>query len=251
MPVARLQRQASIAAAAQRVRSRIALAAARVGRDPAEVGLIAVSKGFSAAEIGLAASAGLHDFGENRVQEALPKIAALTDVRWHMVGQLQRNKCPAVAGRFSLVHGVDRPDLAESLHRAALRAGLVQDVLLQVGLSGRPAQGGAAPAQVAELLTRVAGLGHLRVRGLMVIAPPAADPEEARACFATLRALRDRLQTVCGIALPELSMGMSGDFEVAVEEGATLVRVGRAIFGERVSPAAASGLEGTGANGSN
>lgn len=226
-------RAATIAAAAQRVRGRIALAAARVGRDPAEVRLIAVSKGFTAADVALAAAAGLADFGENRVQEALPKIAALTGVRWHMVGQLQRNKCPAVAGRFSLVHGVDRPDLADSLDRAAQRAGIVQDVLLQIGLSGRPGQGGASPAQAVDLLTRVIGLPHLRARGLMVIAPPAADPEEPRPCFATLRALRDRLQSQCGVPLPELSMGMSDDFEVAVEEGATLVRVGRAIFGDR------------------
>ena len=244
--------------------------------------LIAVSKGFPAAVVALAAEAGLHDFGENRVQEALPKIAALTGVRWHMVGQLQRNKCPAVAGRFRLVHAVDRSDLADSLHRAALRAQTVQDVLIQVGLAGRPGQGGVAPAQAGDLLTRVAGLSGLRVRGLMVIAPPSADPEEARPFFFTLRALRDRLEAQCGVSLPELSMGMSGDFEVAVEEGATLVRVGRAIFGDRgggagaeaagrppaaqgvgqdggadesregrAFPARPPGLEGTGANGSN
>ncbi len=203
--------------------------------------MIAVSKGFSATEVALAAEAGLHDFGENRVQEALPKIAALTGVCWHMVGQLQRNKCPAVAGRFLLVHGVDRPDLADSLHRAAQRAQTVQDVLIQVGLSGRPGQGGVAPGQAGELVTRVAALSGLRVRGLMVIAPPSADAEESRPFFFTLRALRDRLQTQCGVPLPELSMGMSADFEVAVEEGATLVRVGRAIFGDRAGGGARGG----------
>jgi pyridoxal phosphate enzyme (YggS family) len=220
------------------VRARVALAAARVGRDPRQVRLVAVSKGFSAAEVALGSVAGLSDFGENRVQEALPKIAACSGCRWHLIGQLQRNKARAVAGRFALVHSVDRSDLADSLQRAAERAEAIQDVLLQVSLAGRPGQGGVAPAQAADLLDRVRGLPNLRPLGLMVVAPPARDPEEARPAFATLRALRDRLQARCGQSLPELSMGMSGDYEVAVEEGATLVRVGRAIFGER--PQAAS-----------
>jgi pyridoxal phosphate enzyme (YggS family) len=226
-------RAARIAAAVREVRARIARAALRVGRDPAGVRLVAVAKGFSAEEVALAAAAGVEDFGENRVQEALPKIAALPGVRWHMVGQLQRNKCRAVVGRFHLVHSVDRPELAESLQRAAERAGAVQDILLQVNLTGRPGQGGVPPALAGELLARICGLPNLRPLGLMVIAPPAADPEEARPAFATLRTLRDRLQAQQGVPLPELSMGMSGDFEVAVEEGATLVRVGRAVFGPR------------------
>ena len=215
------------------MRARIALAAARVGRDPASVRLVAVGKGFSAAEIALAATAGVTDFGENRVQEALPKMASLPGLSWHMIGQLQRNKCRTAAGRFQCIHTVDRLDLAESLQRAAEQAGAVQDVLVQVSLTGRPGQGGVPPAGAAQLLERIAALPRLSCRGLMVIAPPVADPEEARPAFGTLRALRDRLAAGSGMALAELSMGMSSDYEVAIEEGATVVRVGRAIFGAR------------------
>jgi len=224
------------------VRGRLALAAGRVGRDPRGIRLVAVSKGFTPADVALAAAAGLGEFGENRLQEALPKLAALPGVRWHMIGQLQRNKCRAVAGRFELVHGMDRPDLADSLHRAAERAGLVQDVLIQVSLAGRAGQGGVAPGQAAELAERVSGLAHLRLRGLMVIAPPGSDPEAARPAFAALRALRARLEARMGRPLPELSMGMSLDYEVAVEEGATILRVGRAIFGARPPGPEAPGI---------
>jgi pyridoxal phosphate enzyme (YggS family) len=195
--------------------------------------LVAVSKGFGIEDISLAAAAGVREFGENRAQEALPKIAALAGVRWHMIGQLQRNKCKVVVGRFRLVHSVDRLDLADSLQRAAERAGIVQPVLLQVNLTARPGQGGVPPALASDLLARVRSLPNLQCCGLMVVAPPAADPEEARPAFATLRALRDRLQVRHELPLPELSMGMSEDFEVAVEEGATLVRLGRSIFGPR------------------
>lgn len=197
--------------------------------------LVAVGKGWSGAEIAVAVAAGARDCGENRVQEALPKIAALGRVRWHLVGQLQRNKARAAAGRFVLIHSVDRRDLADALGRAAAQAGVVQDVLLQVHLTGRPGQGGVAPAAAADLLAHVGTIGALRPVGLMVIAPPDPDPEAARPAFATLRVLRDRLREASGLSLPELSMGMSGDFEVAVEEGATLVRVGRAIFGAPVA----------------
>ncbi len=225
------------------VRRRITAAAVRVGRDPASVRLVAVGKGWPAGDVALAAAAGISDCGENRVQEALPKIAALAGIRWHMIGQLQRNKARAVAGRFVLVHSVDRRDLADALQRAAERTGAAQDVLIQVSLTGRSSQGGVPPAGAAQLLGHVQRLDALRPLGLMVIAPATADPEAARPAFATLRLLRERLRASSGLALPELSMGMSGDFEVAVEEGATIVRVGSAIFGNRPPadrPAAAS-----------
>jgi pyridoxal phosphate enzyme (YggS family) len=218
------------------VRARVAGAAARVGRDPAAVRLVVVGKGFPVADLVHAAAAGAGDFGENRVQEALPKMAALPGVRWHLIGQLQRNKARAAVGRFCLIHSVDRVELAESLQRAAAGGATPQRVLLQVGLTGRPGQGGIPPALAPELLRRILGHPALRPVGLMTIAPPVADAEEARPAFATLRALRDRLEVEVGVPLPELSMGMSGDFEVAVEEGATLVRVGRAIFGARPAP---------------
>lgn len=220
----------AVGAALADVRARVARAAARVGRQPTEVRLVGVSKGQPAAVVALAVVAGVRDLGENRVQEALPKIAAIAGVSWHMIGQLQRNKAGMVAGRFALVHSLDRAELAESLGRAADRAGVVQDVLIQVGLTGRSGQGGVPPADAAALLGRLLQIGSLRPLGLMTIAPPVADPEEARPVFAALRALRDRLQQRAGVALPELSMGMTGDFEVAIEEGATLIRVGRALF---------------------
>jgi pyridoxal phosphate enzyme (YggS family) len=226
-------RAAEIAAGVRAVRRRVVAAAARMGRDPESVRLVAVGKGHTGAEVALAVAAGIRDCGENRVQEALPKIAALGEVRWHLIGQLQRNKARAAAGRFSLIHSVDRRDLADALARAAENAGVVQDILVQVNLTGRPGQGGIAPAAAADLVAHLRALPALRLRGLMVIAPPATDPEAARPAFATLRVLRDRLREASGLELPELSMGMSDDFEIAVEEGATLVRVGRAIFGPR------------------
>lgn len=211
----------------------IARAAARVGRDPAEVRLLAVSKGFPAADAALALVCGAGALGENRVQEALPKLAALPGAEWHLIGQLQRNKCRQVVGRFRLLHAVDRPELAEALQRAAERAEVRQEILVQVSLADRPGQGGVPPAEAAALLRRIAAMSHLRARGLMAIAPQVEDPEQARPAFSTLRALRDRLQAATGLSLPDLSMGMSEDYAVAVEEGATIVRVGRAIFGAR------------------
>lgn len=227
------QRGAAIAAGVREVQARIAQAAARVGREPAAVRLVAVSKGCPVADVALAAGAAVADFGENRVQEALPKLAALPAVSWHLIGQLQTNKCRLVAGRFRLVHGVDRAELGDALQRAAARAGVVQEVLIQVSLAGVPGQGGVPPAEAGDLLRRLRLLPELRVRGLMAIAPQVEEAEQARPAFATLRVLRDRLQSRYDLPLPELSMGMSGDYPVAVEEGATLVRIGRAIFGAR------------------
>lgn len=235
-------RGAEIRAALARVRGRVARAALRVGREPAEVCLVGVGKGFAVPDLEQAVAVGLADLGENRVQEALPKVAALPGVRWHLIGQLQRNKARAVVGRFALIHSVDRPELAESLARAAEDARRTQDVLVQVNVLSRPGQGGVPPQDAEALVIRIRDLGPLRVRGLMTIAPLVEDPEAVRMVFRSLRVLRDRLQVRLGVVLPELSMGMSGDLEAAVEEGATLVRVGRAIFGARPAGPGGPGL---------
>lgn len=214
------------AAAAQRVRDRIAAACERAGRDPAGVTLVAASKTVAPERI---AAAGVTDVGENRVQEMLEKMEALRDpaVRWHFIGALQRNKAAKVAGRVVLIHSVDSVGLGEAIARAAGRAGGVQDVLVEVNLSGERSKAGVEPERLDDLLAalRVPGLA---VRGLMTIPAP-GTPEDARPAFRRLAELaHDR-------GLEHRSMGMTNDFEVAIEEGATIVRVGTAIFGERAA----------------
>jgi PLP dependent protein len=222
----------------QAVRYRIAAACARSGRDPASVRLVAVTKTVPAEAVGEAFRAGQTLFGENRVQEALAKIPAVDSrARWHLIGHLQTNKARHAVGAFELIHSVDDIRLAKELDRRAASAGVVQAVLLQVNLAGEPTKSGAGEDALAELLKAVAALEHLDVRGLMTIPPPVDDPAVSRPWFVKLRALRDRAAEQLGRPLPELSMGMSDDFEVAVQEGATLVRVGTAIFGERDRPA--------------
>ncbi len=221
----------------ERVRLRIARAADRAGRDPDGVTLVAVTKTVPVERIRPFVEAGQTVLGENRVQEALGKIPELpADLRWHLIGHLQRNKARHVAGRFELVHSIDAEEVARELDRRAAAAGIVQAVLVQVRLGGEASKSGISgedPAAVERLVGVVAGLGNLRARGLMTIPPPVDDPEGSRPWFVRLRELRDRAQDGLGVPLPELSMGMTDDFEVAVEEGATLVRVGRALFGER------------------
>lgn len=236
------------------VRQRIAAAAERAGRDPASVTLVAVTKMHPAPLVAAAIAAGLHDFGENRVQEAaakIPAVAATEPVRWHLIGHLQRNKAGKAVQLFDLVHSLDSLRLAEALdrhireHSQTTGAGASQrlGVLLQVNLAGEAQKEGfdlaggidnhAAFTRFCADVERILGLGALDVRGLMTIAPYVADPEQVRTVFRALRALRDDLAArFPRISWHELSMGMTGDFEVAVEEGATLVRVGRAIFGE-------------------
>jgi pyridoxal phosphate enzyme (YggS family) len=219
------------------VNRRLADAAQRAGRDPAEVRLVAVSKKVAAARLSIAVAAGQRRFGENYVQEAKGKIAALgPGLSWHLIGSLQTNKAKEAVALFDLIHAVDRLKLAQALESAAARLGKVQAVLLQVNLAAEDTKSGAAPAAVPELLKALAGLPHLEVAGLMTMPPWFADPEAARPFFRALRELRDRMRDLVGLALPELSMGMSGDYEVAVAEGATLVRVGTAIFGARPGP---------------
>jgi pyridoxal phosphate enzyme (YggS family) len=219
------------------VNRRLAEAARQAGRDPATVRLVAVSKTVAAASLSQAVAAGQRLFGENYVQEAKGKIAALgPGLSWHLIGSLQTNKAREAVALFDLIHAVDRLKLAEALESAAARLGKVQAVLLQVNLAGEAGKSGAAPEAVPELLKAAAGLPHLEVAGLMTMPPWFADPEAARPFFRALRELRDRLRTLVDLPLPELSMGMSGDYEVAVAEGATLVRVGTAIFGPRPGP---------------
>jgi len=181
-----------------------------------------------------ALDAGLTDFGENRVQEALEKIAGVgPNARWHLVGHLQKNKARHAAGAFELIHGVDGRELAVELDRRSAERGTTQPVLVQANLAGEDTKHGTGEDGLIPLLEAVAGLPHLDLRGLMIIPPPSGDPEAARPWFRRLRELRDLAAARLRRPLPELSMGMTDDFEVAIEEGATLIRVGRAIFGER------------------
>ena len=216
------------------VRQRIAAACDRCDRDPASVRLVAVSKKFDAQIVQQAVAAGQTLFGENRVQEALDKIPQVgPGAQWHLIGHLQRNKARHVVGRFDLIHGVEGIPLALELNRRTAAAGGRQPILLQVNLSGESTKSGVEADALSELIEAVIDLPALELRGLMTIPPPVERPEESRVWFSRMRRLRDEAEQRQGLALPELSMGMTGDFEVAVEEGATLVRVGRAIFGER------------------
>jgi len=218
----------------EKVRRRITAAARKAGRDPAGVQLVAVSKTVDTARIKEALAAGQQSFGENYLQEARGKIAALgPGATWHFIGSLQTNKAKAAVELFHLIHSVDRLHLAQALEKAAAGREKVQEVLLQVNLAGEASKSGAPPAAAPELLREIARLPHLRVVGLMTMPPWLDDPEAVRPYFRGLRELRDRLLQLMICPLPELSMGMSGDFETAIEEGATLVRVGTAIFGRR------------------
>lgn len=218
----------TIAANISAVRARIAAAAARVGRDPAGIRLVGVSKTFPPEMVAAAVRAGLADIGENRVQEAVAKRAALEAAGlrpvWHLVGHLQTNKVKPALQTFDILHSIDSVRLAEALNRHATRP---VDVLIEVNVAGEATKFGFAPEEVEEALRYLQRLDHLRVHGLMTVAPQVADPEQVRPVFRALRALRD------ATGLAELSMGMTDDFEVAVEEGATIVRIGRAIFGPR------------------
>lgn len=217
------------------VRDRIEAACAHARRRPGAVSLVAVTKTVPAGTIARARAAGHDLFGENRVQEALPKIASLPGARWHLVGHLQRNKARHAVGAFETIHSVDDVALAAELDRRARAAGSVQPVLLEVNVAGESTKHGVDEQGLPALAEAVAGLPGLDLRGLMTIPPPGEDPEHARPWFARLRVLRDDLEGRLGRKLPELSMGMSDDYEVAIEEGATLVRIGRAIFGHRPS----------------
>jgi PLP dependent protein len=220
--------------------ARLSAAAERAGRNPDEVRVVAVTKGFGVAVVRTARQAGLARFGENRVQEAIPKVEAAPDAEWHLVGRLQSNKARQAARAFAAIHSVDSLELLGRLDRIAAEESLAPALLLQVNVTGEETKGGFALARFEDELRRngelrqaVMGMAAARVTGLMTIGPTGADSSEARAAFAALRHLRDGLEQQVGHRLPELSMGMTADAEAAVAEGATLVRVGTAIFGPR------------------
>jgi len=217
----------------ERVRERVARAAERAGRQPDDVLLIGASKTVEVERIRQALAAGLGALGENRVQEAKAKVEALGHlVPWHLIGPLQTNKARDAVALFDVIHSVDRVELARELDRRAQAQYRVIDVLLEVNLGAEPAKSGVRPDGLGALIDTITSLGHLRPRGLMAIPPVAERPEEARGWFRALRELGERH------GLNELSMGMSADYEVAIEEGATMVRVGTAIFGARPARAA-------------
>jgi PLP dependent protein len=213
------------------VRARVEAACRRVGRPPDAVRIVAVSKGVAPDPLRAAVAAGARDLGENYVQEWQAKRDALADlaVAWHFIGRIQRNKAAALA-ECTLVHSVADMRVARALDAAAAERGAPLRVLLQVNVAGEATKAGLTPTEVPRLLASVRELASLRIEGLMAIPPPLA-PDAVRPLFASLRELRDRQEDAA--SLPHLSMGMSGDFEVAIEEGATLVRVGTAIFGQR------------------
>jgi PLP dependent protein len=218
------------------VRARIARAAGRAGRDPASIRLVAVSKTFTADHVRAAADAGQIDFGENKVQEAIAKMDQTADlnIRWHLVGHLQSNKAKKAA-RFDCIHSIDGPSLLSKVDEAAAAAGRRIDLLVQVDLAGEATKYGARDDELLPIFDAARAARATTIVGLMLMPPAVDDPEQARPYFRALVAVRDRLLAagVGASSLAELSMGMSHDFEVAVQEGATLVRVGTAIFGAR------------------
>jgi len=217
-----------------RIRSRIDQACERSGRQPDSVRLMAVSKNQPPERVAEAASAGLTLFGENRIQEAKVKIPLCPgQLEWHFIGHLQSNKSRDAVSLFQAVKGVDSLALAEELQKQALKQARSLPILLEVNVAGESSKFGWNPDRLLAELPQLNALNRLEVHGLMTIAPYAVDPEQVRPIFRRLRELRDRCTDLLGAPLPVLSMGMSGDLEVAIEEGATLVRVGTALFGER------------------
>ena len=234
------------------VRARVEQAARRAGRDPSEVTIVAVTKTHPIAAIRQAAGEGLQDVGENKVQEALAKMDQWPDapVRWHLIGHLQRNKARQAVGRFALIHSLASVRLADALEQAAAAQGIVQEVLVQVNVAREPQKDGVAPEDVDALVAHAMAQPHLALKGLMTMAPFTDNVAVQRATFRGLREIGERLEQASGMRqeasesasrfpLPasrfHLSMGMSSDFEVAVEEGATLLRLGTVLFGERQS----------------
>ena len=220
------------------IRSRIEAAARAAGRDPASVRLLAVSKTFPADAVREAFAAGQREFGENKVQEALQKIEATADlpIRWHLIGHLQSNKAKKAAAAFAAIHAVDSVDLVRRIDAAAIERGARPDLYIQVDLAGESTKFGAPDADVPDIARAASACRAAVLKGLMLLPPWFDDPEQARPYFRRLRLLRDRLieDGIDSSRVGELSMGMSHDFEVAIQEGATLVRVGTAIFGKRI-----------------
>ncbi len=212
------------------VRERIAKACQRVGRTPDEVTLVAVTKTVSPAMAAITAELGIHDLGENRPQELWKKAEAVPTARWHLIGHLQRNKIDRTLPMVSLIHSVDSERLLEALDAFGSKRGSPVPALLEVNCSREQSKGGFAPEALPGLSDKLVSLRGVSIQGLLTMAAYGEDPEAARPTFAELRQLRDNLVARSGLALPHLSMGMSGDFEVAVEEGATFVRIGTTLF---------------------
>jgi len=218
------------------IRKRMAHAARRAGRNPDDVVLIAASKGVEIDRLREGLSAGIKILGESKVQEAMPKLQALGNkAEWHFIGHLQSNKVKYVVGAFTLIHSVDSIELSEEINSRAEKMGMIQNVLLEVNVSGEKGKFGVMPDKVNTITKAFSGLKHISLRGFMTVPPYSDDPEDARPYFRMLRELRDNAMHtgICTDDCRELSMGMSGDFEVAIEEGATMVRIGTAIFGVR------------------
>jgi pyridoxal phosphate enzyme (YggS family) len=217
-----------------RIYEAIHAAAAKVSRDPAEIELLAVSKTQPAEAILEAIRAGVTAFGENKVQEARGKIDELGRGIWHLIGHLQGNKVKDAVRLFDCIETVDSPELVGAIHHHATGQGKTQNVLLQVNIAGESTKFGCAPELARRLAEMINGLPRLTLCGLMAIPPFSPDAEKSRPHFAALRVLRDKIEADAGLKLPVLSMGMSGDFPIAIEEGSTSVRIGTALFGERL-----------------
>ena len=233
-----------VAANLDRIRERLAAACGRAGRDAADVALVAVTKRIPLTRVADACRAGQFVLGENRIQDALPRQVELRSLltaegadpeapRWHFIGALQKNKARKAVGAFELIHGVDSLDLALRLDRIAAEQGLNQPILLQVNVTGEESKHGLTPEEARAAAAELAGADGVEFQGLMTMARAGAADAELHRTFAGLRGLAEALRAESGLALPHLSMGMSGDFEIAAAEGATLVRIGSAIFGPR------------------
>lgn len=216
------------------IQNRVQAACARAGRDAETVTLLAVSKGMPPELIREAAQAGLVLFGESKVQEAKAKIPLCPGrLRWHMIGHLQSNKCRDAVHLFEMIHSVDSLSLAQEIEKWADKMAKTMPILLEVNVAGESSKFGYAPERVLAELSEVNALRHVEIHGLMTIAPWSPEPEKVRPIFRKLRELKEQCEGILGAPLPHLSMGMSGDFEVAIEEGATIVRVGTSLFGPR------------------
>ncbi len=220
----------------ERIRENIAEAALRSGRDPSDIRLMGVTKTVDDSKIMEAIDCGIDIIGENYVQEGKRKIEKMgKTLEWHMIGHLQTNKAKYVVSLFDMIHSVDRMKLARELDKKSREAGCITKILIEVNVSGEETKNGVPKDKAVDLVKEIASLENLSIQGLMTMPPWFDDPEDARPYFVALRELRDKIvdENIEGVEMAELSMGMSGDFTVAVEEGATIVRVGRAIFGER------------------
>jgi pyridoxal phosphate enzyme (YggS family) len=233
-PVAYHPSMTSISDNVTRVRDRVAASLARSGRADDDVTIVAVTKTFGHEVVEEVIAAGIVDIGENRVQEFVPKREAVKgECRWHLIGHLQRNKASKVVGAVHMIQSVDSIRLAETVDRLGRERGVVTPVLVEVNTSGEASKEGVTPEEASDVVARIAELGSVAVEGLMTIGPVGIDPVVTRRCFQQLYGLREQIRAEAGLALPHLSMGMSGDFEMAIEEGSTIIRVGRVITGDR------------------